>query len=163
VGIVKELVEIWPNEVCDRCLIKTTCSRARWLEIAASLYGLAKDSRAIHCLEKNPWSRIRRVGSGSQVIGRGAVSLFHSYYLWEFVSFLCFFSFVVLLLCNPNKILLGTERKKTFPPIISPFVTLELKGYLSDLRISFVSALWKLYQLPSKGDSSSMDSGIHLR
>jgi len=81
------------------------------------------------------------VGSGSQVIGRGAVSLFHSYYLWEFVSFLCFFSFVVLLLCNPNKILLGTERKKTFPPIISPFVTLELKGYLSDLRISFVSAL----------------------
>ena len=46
-----------------------------------------------------------QVGSGSQVIGRGAVLSFHSYYLWEFGSFLCFFSFVVLLLCNPNKIL----------------------------------------------------------
>jgi len=54
---------------------------------------------------KDPQSRIRRVGSGSQVIRRGAVSSFHSYYLWEFGSFLCFFSFVVSLLCNPNKIL----------------------------------------------------------
>ena len=54
---------------------------------------------------EEPRSRIRGVGSGSQVIGRGAVSLFHSYYLWEFGSFLCFFSLVVLLLCNPNKIL----------------------------------------------------------
>jgi len=85
--------------------MKTTCSRARQLEITASLYGLAKGLRAIHCLEKNPQSRIRGVGSSSQVIGRGAISSFHSYYLWEFGSFLCFFSFVVLLLCNPNKIL----------------------------------------------------------
>jgi len=79
--------------------------RARQLEIAASLYSPAKGSRAIYCLEKNTQSKIRGVGSGSQVIGRGAVSLFHSYYLWEFRSFLCFFSFVVSLLCNPNKIL----------------------------------------------------------
>jgi len=85
--------------------MKTMHSRARRLEIAISLYGPAKGSRAIHCLEKNPWSRIRGVGSSSQVIGRGAVSSFHSYYLWEFGSFLCFFSFVVSLLCNPNKIL----------------------------------------------------------
>ena len=85
--------------------MKTTRSRARQLEIAASLYSPAKGSRAIHYLEKNPWSRIRGVGSGSQVIGRGAISSFHSYYLWEVGSFLCFFSFVVSLLCNPNKIL----------------------------------------------------------
>jgi len=85
--------------------MKTIRSRARRLEIAASLYSLAKGSRAIYCLEKNIQSRIRGVGSGSQVIGRGAVSSFHSYYLWEFRSFLCFFSFVVSLLCNPNKIL----------------------------------------------------------
>ena len=85
--------------------MKATRSRARQLEIAASLYSPAKGSRAIHCLEKNPRSRIRGVGSSSQVIGRDAVSLFLFYYLWEFGSFLCFFSFVVSLLCNPNKIL----------------------------------------------------------
>jgi len=85
--------------------MKITYLRARRLEIAASLYGLSKGLRAIYCLEKNPRSRIRGVGSGSQVIRRGAVLLFYFYYLWEFGSFLCFFSFVVLLLCNPNKIL----------------------------------------------------------
>ena len=85
--------------------MKTTCSRARQLEIAASPYSLAKGSRAIYCLEKNPRSRIKEVESGSQVIRRGTILLFHSYYLWKFRSFLCFFSFVVLLLCNPNKIL----------------------------------------------------------
>ena len=79
--------------------------RTRRLKTAVSVYGPSKGLRAIHCLEKNTQSRIRGVGSGSQVIGRGAVSSFHSYYLWEFESFLCFFSFVVLLLCNPNKIL----------------------------------------------------------
>jgi len=85
--------------------MKIMCLRARQLKITASLYGLSKGSRAIYCLEKNPRSRIRGVGSDSQVIGRGAVSSFHSYYLWEFGSFLCFFSFVISLLCNPNKIL----------------------------------------------------------
>jgi len=53
--------------------MKTTCSRVRQLEIAVSFYSPAKGSRAIHCLEKNTWSRIRGVGSGSQVIRRGAV------------------------------------------------------------------------------------------
>jgi len=85
--------------------MKTTCSRARQLEIAASFYSSAKGSRAIYCLEKNPRSRIKEVGSSSQVIRRGTILLFYSYYLWKFRSFLCFFSFVVLLLCNPNKIL----------------------------------------------------------
>jgi len=85
--------------------MKTIRLRVRQLEIAASFHGLAKGLRAIHCLEKNPQSRIRGVESGSQVIGRDAISSFHSYYLWEFGSFLCFFSFVVSLLCNPNKIL----------------------------------------------------------
>jgi len=79
--------------------------RARQLEIATSLYSLSKGLRAIYCLEKNPRSKIRGVGSGSQVIGRDAILSFPSYYLWEFGSFLCFFSFVVVLLCNPNKIL----------------------------------------------------------
>jgi len=85
--------------------MKAMRSRARQLEIATSFYSPAKGLRAIHCLEKNPRSRIRGVGSGDQVIGRDTVSSFHSYYLWEFGSFLCFFSFVVSLLCNPNKIL----------------------------------------------------------
>ena len=85
--------------------MKTMCSRAKRLEITISLYSLVKGSRAIHCLEKNPRSRIREVESSNQVIERDAISLFHSYYLWEFGSFLCFFSFVVSLLCNPNKIL----------------------------------------------------------
>jgi len=79
--------------------------RAKQLEITTSFYSSSKGLRAIHCLEKNPWSRIREVGSGSQVIGRDAISSFHSYYLWEFGSFLCFLSFAVSLLCNPNKIL----------------------------------------------------------
>jgi len=45
------------------------------------LYGPSKGSRAIYCLEKIPRSRIRGVGSGSQVIGRGTISSFSSYYL----------------------------------------------------------------------------------
>ena len=85
--------------------MKTICSRARQLKIAVSLYSLSKGSRVIYCSEKIPRSMIKGVGSGSQVIRRSAVSSFHSYYLWEFGSFLCFFFFVVSLLCNPNKIL----------------------------------------------------------
>ena len=85
--------------------MKTICLKAKQLKIIAFLYSPSKGLRAIYCSEKISRSRIRGVGSGSQVIKRGAVSSFHSYYLWEFGSFLCFFSFVVLLLCNPNKIL----------------------------------------------------------
>ena len=41
-----------------------------------------------------------------------------------------------------SSLLIGHRKdKKTFFPIISPSVALELKGYLSDLRFSFVSAL----------------------
>ena len=85
--------------------MKTIYLRARQLKITAFLYSLSKGSRAIYCVEKNPRSRIRGVRSGSQVIRISAVLLFHSYYFWEFGSFFCFFSFVVLLLYNPNKIL----------------------------------------------------------
>ena len=52
-----------------------------------------------------PRSKIREVGSDNPVIRRDVVLLFHSYYLWEFGNFLCFFSFIVSLLCNLNKIL----------------------------------------------------------
>ena len=85
--------------------MKTKCSRARSLEITTSLYSPLKDSRAIYCSEKIPKSRIRGVRSDSQVIRKGAVLLFYSYYLWKFRSFFCFFSFIVSLLSNPNKIL----------------------------------------------------------
>ena len=77
--------------------MKTMCLRARRLEIATFLYGPAKGSRALHCLEKNTWSRIRGVESGSQVIGRGAVSSFHFYYLWEFGSFSLFLFFCCII------------------------------------------------------------------
>jgi len=65
-------------------------SRARRLKIAIFLYSLSKGSGAIYYLEKNPRSRIRGVGSSSQVIRRGTISSFYSYYLWEFGSFLFF-------------------------------------------------------------------------
>ena len=85
--------------------MKTMCSRKRQLEIAASFYGPSKGSRATYHSEENPRSRIRGVESSSQVIGRGAILSFPSYYLWEFGTFLCFFSLVVSLLCNPDRIL----------------------------------------------------------
>ena len=132
--------------------MKTIRLRAKWLEIAVSFYSLAKGLRAIYCLEKNPRSKIRKVGCSSQVIGRDTVSSFHSYYLWKFGSFLCFFSFVVSLICNRNKYSRVQKRhNNTLSPIVSLFVILELKGYLSDLRFSFVSALWKLYKTSFKG------------
>jgi len=53
--------------------MKTMYLRARQLEIAVSFYGLSKGSRAIYCLEKNPGSRIREVGSSSQVIRRDTI------------------------------------------------------------------------------------------
>ena len=116
-----------------RDLIKTMYSRARQLEIAISLYSLLKGSGAIYYLEKNPRSRISGVESSSQVIRRGTISSFYSYYLWEFGSFLCFFSFVVSLICNPNKYSRAQKgHNNTLPPIISSSVTLELKDYLSD-------------------------------
>ena len=70
-----------------------------------SLYGPSKGLRAIHCVEKNSKSRIRGAESSYQVFGRGAVLSFQSYYLWEFEGFFSLAFFVVLLLCNPNKIL----------------------------------------------------------
>jgi len=43
------------------------------------------------------------------------------------------------------------ESRIRGPLTISPSVALELKGYLSDLRISFVFALWKLYKTSLEG------------
>ena len=54
-----------------------------------------------------------------------------------FVSFLLLYHCFVILI----KYSRAQRGKRLSPPIISPFVALELKGYLSDLRISFVFAL----------------------
>jgi len=141
--------------------MKTMCSRAKWLEIATSLYSPSKGSRAIYCSEKIPRSRIRGVGSGIQVIGRGAVSSFHFYYLWEFGSFLCFFSFVVSLLCIPNKILKGTERKKTFPPHHLSLCCSRAERLFEWFEVFLLCLLYEnSIKLPLKEDSSLTDSGI---
>jgi len=132
--------------------------RARWLKIAISLYILSKGSRAIYYLEKNPRSRIRGVGSSSQVIKRGTISLFYSYYLWEFGSFLCFYSFVVSLICNPNKYSRAQKgHNNTLSLIISSSVALELKDYLSDWGVllcllyeNFIKCLSKKYSSLNK-------------
>ena len=99
--------------------MKTMHLRAKRLEITTSLYSPSKGSRAIYCSEKISRSKIREVGSGSQVIRKSAVLSFSSYYLWEFGSFLCFFSFVVSLLCNPNNTLGHRREKNTFPHHLS--------------------------------------------
>jgi len=54
-----------------------------------------------------------------------------------FVSFLLLYHCFVILI----KYSRAQKEKRLFPLIISPSVTPELKGYLSDLRISFVFAL----------------------
>jgi len=72
------------------------------------------------------------------VIRRGAISSFYSYYFWEFGSF--FVSFLLLYHCFV-KYSRAQRGKKLSPSIISLSVALKLKGYLSDLRISFVFAL----------------------
>ena len=59
-----------------------------------------------------------------------------------FVSFLLLYHCFVILI----KYSRAQREKGLSPPIISPSVALELKGYLSDLRFSFVLALWKLYK-----------------
>jgi len=64
-----------------------------------------------------------------------------------FVSFLLLYHCFVILI----KYSRAQREKGLSPPIISPSVALELKGYLSDLRISFMSALWKLYKTSLKG------------
>ena len=63
-----------------------------------------------------------------------------------FVSFLLLYHCFVILI----KYSRAQRGKRLSPPIISPSVTLELKGYLSDLRIYFVFALWKLYKTSLK-------------
>jgi len=64
-----------------------------------------------------------------------------------FVSFLLLYHCFVILI----KYSRAQRGKGLFPSIISLSVALELKGYLSDLRISFVFALWKLYKTSLKG------------
>jgi len=86
-------------------LIKTIYLKARGLEITASLYSPLKGLRAIYYIEKDSMSRVRGAGNGCQMLRRNVILLFQPYYLWEFEGFLYFVFFVVLLLCNSNKIL----------------------------------------------------------
>jgi len=51
-----------------------------------------------------------------------------------FISFLLLYHCFVILI----KYSRAQKGQEYFPPIISPSVALELKGYLSDLRFSFV-------------------------
>jgi len=85
--------------------MKVRCSRARQLEIAVLFYSPTRGSRLIYCLEKNPRSRTKRIGSSHLVFGKGTISSFQPCYVWEFGGFLCLTFFVVSLLCNLNKIL----------------------------------------------------------
>jgi len=85
--------------------MKAMCSKARQLRIATSFYSLARGSRTAYCVKEDSWSRVRGAGSEHQVFGRGAVSSAWAYYVWELRGFLCLAFFVVLLLCNLNKIL----------------------------------------------------------
>ena len=64
-----------------------------------------------------------------------------------FVSFLLLYHCFVILI----KYSRAQRGRRLFPPIISPSVVLELKGYLSDLRFSFMLALWKLYKTSLEG------------
>ena len=86
-------------------MIKTTGLRTRQFKIVVFFYYPVRGSTAIDCAGKNPRSRTRRVGSGHQVLGKGAISSGWPYYVEEFGGFLCFTFFVVSLLCNLNKIL----------------------------------------------------------
>jgi len=64
-----------------------------------------------------------------------------------FVSFLLLYHCFVILI----KYSRAQRGKRLFPPIIFPSVALELKGYLSDWRFSFMLVLWKLYKTSLKG------------
>ena len=86
-------------------MTKTTYLRTKQLEITIFFYSLTRGLRTTYCAKEDSWSRVRGIGSGYQVFGRGATSSYQPYYVWEFGGFLCLTFFVVLLLCNPNKIL----------------------------------------------------------
>jgi len=64
-----------------------------------------------------------------------------------FVSFILLYHCFVILI----KYSRAQRKKRLSSPIISLSVALELKGYLSDLRFSFVFALWKLYKTSLEG------------
>jgi len=85
--------------------MKITCLRTRQLEIAVSVYSLARGSRPAYCAREDFQGRIRRVENSYLVFGKGAASLFWPCYVWELEGFLCLAFFVVSLLCNLNKIL----------------------------------------------------------
>jgi len=61
--------------------MKTTCPRARWLEIAVSYYHPARSSRTTYCAKEDSWSRVRGVESSYQVFGKGAASSHQPYYV----------------------------------------------------------------------------------
>jgi len=86
-------------------LDKDNALEGKRLEIAVSFYSPARGLRPVYCVREDSRSRTRRVGSGYPVFGRSAVSLFWLCYVWKYRGFLCLTFFVVLLLCNHNKIL----------------------------------------------------------
>jgi len=80
-------------------------SRVRRLEIAISVYSLARGLRPDHHTEKNSGSRVRGLGSGHLVFGK---ALSHHCSLTMFGNSEDFFVLISLLshlLCNPHKIL----------------------------------------------------------
>jgi len=85
--------------------MKIMCSRAKQLKITISVYSLARGLRPVYHVREDSQSRIRKVGSGHLVFGKGTTSLFWPCYVWELGGFLCLTFFVVSLLCNLNKIL----------------------------------------------------------
>ena len=54
--------------------MKITCSRARRLKIAVSVYCPTRGARPDHRVREDFWSRTRRVRSSHPVFGRDAIS-----------------------------------------------------------------------------------------
>jgi len=131
--------------------MKTTCSRARQLEIITSLYGPSKGSRAIYCSEKNPgvglekWEVVTK-WSGEILSYYFPLTIFGNLEVF-FVSFLLlYYCFVILI-----KYSRAQKGQKYFSPHCLSLCCSRTERLLSNLRFSFVFALWKLYKLPSKG------------
>ena len=129
--VVKELEKL--NREVGKRFDKDDMLKKDQLEINFFLYCLSRGSRAIYCSEKIPRSRIRGVESNSQVIEKGTILSFYSYYLWKYWKFSFFFSlllyycFVILIKYSRTQ-----KRHHNIILLLSLSVALELNGYLSD-------------------------------
>jgi len=56
--------------------MKITHSRASKIEIAVSVYSLARGLRPVYCMREDSRSRIRRVGSSYKMFRKGTVLSF---------------------------------------------------------------------------------------